>query len=152
MEIEFSLSWAGPGVQPRKAFKSAETYLLFQQYVERISKFASCRIIGNVSNDPPRVSGLQVWVCDRGEGVKALSSEELAKAIERIQNSGVRKLQIVIGGPDGFTKGQIEKLKPDLRWSFGPMTLPHELAAVVAGEQIYRAFSILHHLPYHSEH
>jgi 23S rRNA (pseudouridine1915-N3)-methyltransferase len=32
------------------------------------------------------------------------------------------------------------------------MTLPHELAAVVAAEQIYRAFTILHRQPYHSGH
>ena len=32
------------------------------------------------------------------------------------------------------------------------MTLPHELAAVVATEQIYRALTILHHKPYHSGH
>ena len=44
------------------------------------------------------------------------------------------------------------KLRPDLLWSLGPMTLPHELAAIIAAEQIYRAFTILHHLPYHAGH
>jgi 23S rRNA (pseudouridine1915-N3)-methyltransferase len=32
------------------------------------------------------------------------------------------------------------------------MTLPHELAAVVASEQIYRAFTIMQGLPYHLGH
>ena len=40
-------------------------------------------------------------------------------------------------------------LKPDFMWSFGPQTLPHDLAAVIAAEQVYRAFSILNNLPYH---
>jgi len=67
-------------------------------------------------------------------------------------NSGIQELQIVIGGPDGFPPKELEEMKPRLRWSFGPMTLPHELAAVVAVEQLYRAMTILHHQPYHSGH
>ena len=58
----------------------------------------------------------------------------------------------MIGGPEGFTPGELEAMAPGLRWSFGPMTLPHELASVVAAEQIYRALTILHRQPYHSGH
>ena len=86
-------------------------------------------------------------MCDRSTGAKELSSEELAKALENLMGSGVRGFQLVIGGPDGFSKGELEELKPDFRWSFGPMTLPHELAAVVASEQIYRAFTRLRWQP-----
>ncbi|MBI1977845.1 MAG: 23S rRNA (pseudouridine(1915)-N(3))-methyltransferase RlmH [Candidatus Omnitrophica bacterium] len=152
MEVEFSLSWIKSGVQSRKAFKSGEAYLLFHEYLVRITKFVPCKVVGRTTKGGQASSGIKIWVCDRGSGAKALSSEELAKALERAQNSGTRKLRIAIGGSDGFREGEIDELKPDLRWSFGPITLPHELATVVAGEQIYRAFSILHHLPYHSGH
>ncbi|MBI4115053.1 MAG: 23S rRNA (pseudouridine(1915)-N(3))-methyltransferase RlmH [Candidatus Omnitrophica bacterium] len=37
-------------------------------------------------------------------------------------------------------------------WSFGPLTLPHEIAAVVASEQIYRAWTLIRKFSYHSEH
>ena len=82
-----------------------------------------------------------------------LSSESLADCLRNVQNTGSAKnLKIVIGGPDGFSDEVINTLKPDLRWCFGPMTLPHEIATVVASEQIYRAFTILRGTPYHLGH
>jgi len=81
-----------------------------------------------------------------------LSSEELAARVETLRDSGIRQLHVVIGGADGFTAQEIEAWKPEMRWSFGPLTLPHEVAAIVAAEQIYRAWTILNHLPYHSGH
>jgi 23S rRNA (pseudouridine1915-N3)-methyltransferase len=81
-----------------------------------------------------------------------MTSEALSRELQKCMNSGIQELQIVIGGPDGFTAQALEQMAPALRWSFGPMTLPHELAAVVAAEQIYRAFTILHRQPYHSGH
>ncbi len=79
-----------------------------------------------------------------------VSSEELARRIDTELQSGTKELQIVIGGPDGLS--DIKQIAPDFRWSFGPMTLPHELAAVVAAEQVYRAFTIIRKLPYHLGH
>jgi 23S rRNA (pseudouridine1915-N3)-methyltransferase len=91
-------------------------------------------------------------VCERRKKSQSVSSEDLAKELQKCMNSGAQVLEIVIGGPDGFTDETLDEMKPSLRWSFGPMTLPHELAAVVAAEQIYRALTILHHQPYHSGH
>lgn len=80
------------------------------------------------------------------------SSEELAAQLDRVLQGGFKSLNVAIGGADGFTAEDKKNLRPDLIWSFGPMTLPHELAAVVAAEQIYRAWTILRNLPYHSGH
>ncbi len=93
-----------------------------------------------------------IWVCEREKGSRVLSSEALSNELQKCMSSGVQELQIVIGGPDGFMKEALAEMNPRLRWSFGPMTLPHELAAVVAAEQLYRAMTILHHQPYHSGH
>jgi 23S rRNA (pseudouridine1915-N3)-methyltransferase len=53
-------------------------------------------------------------------------------------------IDFLIGGPEGF-----EIPGETLRWSLGKITLPHELARVVALEQIYRAITILKNIPYH---
>lgn len=53
----------------------------------------------------------------------------------------------VIGGSDGLTNAVKERAS--LRMSFGPITLPHNLARVVLLEQVYRAFKIIKREPYH---
>ena len=73
-------------------------------------------------------------------------SPEFASRIEEIslQNS---KIVFVIGGSFGLS----EKVKSlgKIKFSFGRITLPHQLARLVLLEQIYRAFSILNHARYH---
>ena len=59
----------------------------------------------------------------------------------------VQNLRHLIGGSDGVTKEV--KQRATERISFGPITLPHNLARVVLLEQIYRAFKIIRHEPYH---
>ncbi len=151
MKIHFRLAWIASGSFAPKVFKSAASYSLFAEYAERISKFTPCTVSG-FKQPFTKEPGQKLWLCDRTQGAKTLSSEEIAALIDRQRESGVRELHVVIGGPDGFSREVIEGLKPDLRWCFGPMTLPHELAAVVAGEQIYRGWTIIRNLPYHSGH
>ena len=148
MEIQLCLAWLEKGRLPHKAFKEPAAYSLFLEYLKRISNFSSCQIQALPSG--PKKAGTRVWVLERE--AETFSSEEISKEFERLQNSGTRILQIVVGGPDGFSKKEMDVLKPDLKWSFGPLTLPHELAAVVASEQIYRAFTLIKRLPYHSKH
>lgn len=75
------------------------------------------------------------------------SSEALASQIERYTVEGVSHLVFVIGGSDGLTNAVKERAS--LRMSFGPITLPHNLARVVLLEQVYRAFKIIKREPYH---
>lgn len=78
---------------------------------------------------------------------KETSSETLASRIERYTVEGVSHLVFVIGGSDGLTNAVKERAS--LRMSFGPITLPHNLARVVLLEQVYRAFKIIKREPYH---
>ena len=76
-------------------------------------------------------------------GGKAFSSEELATWLEDRRQDG-RDLCFVVGGPRGLSLDRC-----DTRLSFGPITLPHQLARVVLLEQLYRAHKILAGEPYH---
>lgn len=78
---------------------------------------------------------------------KEVSSESLSAKIENYALGGTSHLAFVIGGSDGVTKEIQEKATE--RISFGPITLPHNLARVVLLEQIYRAFKIARNEPYH---
>jgi len=152
MEIRFRLGWVESQSLGSKTFKLDGARSLFTDYVNRVSKFIPCQVFGSILRDELGKTGAKIWVCDHTAGAKELSSEELAVAFEKLMVSGIRQLHIVIGGPDGFSKKALDELKPDLRWSFGSITLPHELAAVVASEQIYRALTIIRKMPYHFGH
>ena len=156
MKIELCLFWdstssrtSGRSKGSRSLFKHRDKESLVDEYVSRVAHFAPCRIV----KEPGELGGrTMLWMCDRGTRAKVLSSEQIAVQLEKTLGSSRDRLLIMIGGPNGYTEADLKKLNPDLLWCFGPMTLPHELAAVVASEQLYRAFSILRGLPYHSAH
>jgi 23S rRNA (pseudouridine1915-N3)-methyltransferase len=85
-----------------------------------------------------------VCVLDR-EG-EQMSSADLAHFIEDRRASGA-DLCFVLGGPFGLAPAVLERA--DFRLSFGPMTLPHELARVLLLEQLFRAHKIVAGEPYH---
>jgi len=74
------------------------------------------------------------------------SSEKLAARLDRWRLTA-RPVTLLIGGSHGLDPAL--RTSCEERWSLGPMTLPHELARVVVYEQLYRAWTILHHEPYH---
>ena len=150
MKVEFGLGWIKSGKGWQKNFKSQAALSLFEDYLQRLSHFSN--ISAGKIPENTELKSKTVWICDTSKPAKTLTSEELAKKLSQLLNSGTRELRILIGGPDGFTSDFITRIQPELRWSFGPLTFPHELAAVVAAEQLYRAWTILHHLPYHSGH
>jgi 23S rRNA (pseudouridine1915-N3)-methyltransferase len=74
-----------------------------------------------------------------------LDSLQFSEFLEQRRQSG-RDLCFVVGGPYGHPD---ELDSVDHRLSFGPITLPHQLARVVLLEQLYRGHKILAGEPYH---
>jgi 23S rRNA (pseudouridine1915-N3)-methyltransferase len=74
------------------------------------------------------------------------TSEELARRMDGWKMAA-RPLAFVLGGSHGLSPELLASAS--VRWSLGPLTLPHELARVVVVEQLYRAFTILGGHPYH---
>lgn len=83
------------------------------------------------------------FVCLLAASGKALDSVALSRFLEERRLSR-RDLCFVVGGPRG-----LDLPDPDMRLSFGPITLPHQLARVVMLEQLLRAHKILAGEPYH---
>jgi 23S rRNA (pseudouridine1915-N3)-methyltransferase len=74
------------------------------------------------------------------------SSTELAGEIEKWQIGGRKEVAFVIGGHNGASREVAERAHH--RWSLSRLTLTHEMARVVLAEQLYRAYTIIHGMPY----
>jgi 23S rRNA (pseudouridine1915-N3)-methyltransferase len=77
----------------------------------------------------------------------ALTSPALAERLSQWQDSGCRRVAILIGGDVGLEKSSLTAAS--LVLSFGTMTWPHLLVRVLCAEQLYRAHCIITGHPYH---
>jgi len=92
-----------------------------------------------------RIPG-EAYVCALDREGDLLTSEEVAAFLEE-RRMGRSDLCFVLGGPFGLDPAVLERSQRSL--SFGPITLPHQLARVVLLEQLFRAHKILAGEPYH---
>jgi 23S rRNA (pseudouridine1915-N3)-methyltransferase len=73
-------------------------------------------------------------------------SLRLAGEVEKWQTTGKREVAFIIGGHQGVSAEVTDRA--NVRWSLSRLTLTHEMARVVLTEQLYRAYTIIHGLPY----
>jgi len=76
-------------------------------------------------------------------------STEFADRLQRWMNSGVRRVVFVIGGPYGFSDAVYARANESV--SLSKMTFSHQIVRAIFAEQLYRAFTIIRHEPYHHE-
>jgi 23S rRNA (pseudouridine1915-N3)-methyltransferase len=135
---------------------------LTNEYLERLKNFARLDVVelrdrDDVGSDREKIldkeadeilkrleAGDFLVVLD--EQGRQLDSFQLADFLDRHRNQGTRQISFVIGGHFGLA-AKI-KQRADLKLSLSRMTFTHELARVFLMEQVYRAFAILHGLPY----
>jgi 23S rRNA (pseudouridine1915-N3)-methyltransferase len=77
---------------------------------------------------------------------KDWTTRQLADQLSSWREASER-VAFAIGGPDGLDTDFKRAARIQLRLS--SLTLPHALARVLLAEQLYRAWSILAHHPYH---
>jgi len=140
--------------------KDARLRALAEDYLTRLSHFVRCEVAelreskgsngkAGIEKDSKRISdalheGTVIVLLDP-EGVQ-LTSEQLARQVQRWNNEGTREVSFIIGGPLGVSK-QLATAAVK-RWSLSRLTLTHEIARVLLLEQLYRAYTIIHGLPY----
>ncbi len=77
------------------------------------------------------------------------TSRKFAQWIAKKQHLGSRKVVFIIGGPYGFDS--LVNQRSDAKIALSKMTFSHQMVRLFFVEQIYRAFSIIHNLPYHHD-
>lgn len=130
-----------------------------EEYKKRLQKFCNLQIIElDEQNKYQEVSKI---LSEEGKSIianlggynilldiegKAYSSEELANKIKQTLLTS-STITFIIGGSYGVSD-EVKRSVQE-RISFGKITMPHNLARVVALEQIYRAFMINSGAKYH---
>lgn len=127
------------------------------EYAKRLRPYAPTKVIELPDSNPARE---ETAILKAVEGVgerarvillaidgKPRGSEGLSRHLDDLVLHGTSEIVFVIGGSDGVTDGV--RTRADETLSFGPITLPHNLARVVLLEQLYRAQKISRGEPYH---
>jgi 23S rRNA (pseudouridine1915-N3)-methyltransferase len=143
-------------ILPRRLKPAHSAEALFADYAQRIARYVPSDVqrfvteadmLAWLDRQAGRAVPQLVLLDSRG---KQHSSEDIAALLERLRDSGTQNLIFAVGPASGWS-GQA-RTRANLLLSFGPITLPHELARVVLAEQLYRALTILAGHPYHSGH
>ena len=139
--------------------RDARLRALVDDYAGRLNHFVRCEVTelrevgradkSGIDKETKRISDAlrpgSVTVLLDSEGTE-WTSQQLAAHVQRWEGSGIKEVAFVIGGPNGLASDF--KARADKRWSLSRLTLTHEMARVLLFEQLYRAYTIIHGLPY----
>ncbi len=137
-----------------------------EEYLKRLKHYVTFDIqyVGDVRNTrnmseaQQKVAEVRALLAtlDTGDHVVLLdehgterTSIDYSQWLQRRMASGSKRLVFVIGGPYGFSQDVYDRANEKI--SLSKMTFPHELVRLIFVEQLYRAFTILRHEPYHHE-
>ena len=150
LRMKFRFVWIGKT-------KDKNYRALQDEYLQRLSHFVKCDVIeirDSAPHETKEIEGKRIleklnhtsFVCLLDVTGRGLSSPELAKEVEKWQNTGMKEVTFVIGGADGVSAEVAGRAEIMLSLSF--LTFTHEMARVVLLEQLYRAYTIIKGFPY----
>ena len=140
--------------------RDARLRSLIEDYLKRLEHFVRCEITelretsgsdqkSGIEKDSKRISdalhGGTVTVLLDPSG-NEWSSHQLADELRRWNANGTKEVTFILGGPLGVSSALAATA--DKRWSLSRLTFTHELARALVLEQVYRAYTIVHGLPY----
>lgn len=137
------------------------------EYAKRLSRYCKLKIIEIPDENTPQNAsealenqikekeGEQIlkaisdkmYVCALAIEGKSFDSVSFAGHIQKLATAGHSDIAFIIGGSLGLASSVYQRA--DSMISFSAMTFPHQLMRVILSEQIYRAFRIINHEPYH---
>ena len=134
------------------------------EYLKRLGAYAKVEVREIADIDPAKAGGVDAARNREGTAIvgainprshvillaiegKERSSTDFSTRLDALALGGNSDITFVIGGSDGVSAEV--KARANETLSFGPITLPHNLARVVLLEQIYRACKISRGEPYH---
>jgi 23S rRNA (pseudouridine1915-N3)-methyltransferase len=154
VRLELRVLWAGrrqPEAWERLAADYRDRIAMYVPVIEQPIRVAAA------GDDPARLrrEGQALAAAAPAEGLwvaldvhgRALDSDQLAAEVGRWRAEWQRPVVFFLGSDLGLDP-ELSRRCP-LRWSLGPLTLPHALARLVLLEQLYRALSRLAGHPYH---
>ncbi len=150
--MRFRIIWTGKT-------RDARLRALIDDYAERLSHFVRCEVTelrelgrtdkAGIDKETRRITDAlrpgAVTVLLDPEGSE-WTSQQLADKVRSWESSGIKEVAFIIGGPHGVAPELTTRV--DKRWSLSRLTLTHEMARVLLLEQLYRAYTIVHGLPY----
>lgn len=81
------------------------------------------------------------------ENGKMSDSPQMGKSLAKHMQLGTKEIVYVIGGAFGLHQTVKEVAHETL--SLSKMTFPHQLVRLMLVEQLYRAYALVKHIPYH---
>lgn len=134
--------------------KNQELKTLISYYSKLTNRFTNTEVIELGKKSENQISewleklGSRIYLTVLDEKGSFLNSTEISKKCSQIIDRSHTHWIILCGSEHGYSF-EIKK-KAKWIWSLSPMIMPHELAATVAMEQIYRSYTILYKHPYHN--
>ena len=152
--MKLTLLWVGKT-------KNRSLHSLIEDYWKRLSHFCELSLIEirSIQEDDPnrlvtregekflaKIQPEDFLVLLDPQG-KSYTSEEFSNLVSTYRDRSLARMVFVIGGASGVSPAV--RKRANLLVSLSRMTFNHDMVRLFLLEQVYRAFTLIHRIPYH---